>query len=131
MRILTLTAGAGGMYCGTRDQPVPHEETGSVTARFQQVLDHYGLRSSRIQPGKPHENGVAEQAHFQTKTAIEQALLLRGDRDFVDEAARRRCGPAIWRALQGPPVRPIRRDPSPGTTGSRSTAAAPLRPPGA
>ena len=58
-----------------------------LTARFQQVLDHYGLRSSRIQPGKPHENGVAEQAHFRTKTAIEQALLLRGDTDFVDESA--------------------------------------------
>ena len=28
-----------------------------LTARFQQVLDHYGLRSSRIQPGKPHEKG--------------------------------------------------------------------------
>ena len=58
-----------------------------LTVRFQQVMDHYGLRSSRIQPGKPHENGVAEQAHFRTKTAIEQALLLRGDRDFADESA--------------------------------------------
>ena len=58
-----------------------------LTARFQQVLDHDGLRSSRIQPGKPHENGVAEQAHVRTKTAIEQALLLRGDRDFDDESA--------------------------------------------
>ena len=58
-----------------------------LTARFQQVLDHYGLLSSRIQPGKPHENGVAEQSHFRTKTAIEQALLLRGDRDFDDESA--------------------------------------------
>ena len=58
-----------------------------LTVRFRQVPDHYGLRSSRIQPGKPHENGVAEQAHFRTKTAVEQALLLRGDRDFIDEAA--------------------------------------------
>ena len=58
-----------------------------LTARFRQVLDPYDLLSSRIQPGKPHENGVAEQAHFRTATAIEQALLLRGERDFVDEAA--------------------------------------------
>ena len=58
-----------------------------LTVRFRQVLDHYGLRSSRIQPGKPHDNGVAEQSHFRTKTAVEQALLLRGDRDFIDEAA--------------------------------------------
>ena len=58
-----------------------------LTVRFGQVLDHYGLRSSRIQPGKAHENGVVEQAHFRTKTAVEQALLLRGGRDFVDESA--------------------------------------------
>ena len=52
-----------------------------LTARFQQVLDHYRLGSSRIRPGKPHENGVAEQSHFRAKTAIEQALLLRGERE--------------------------------------------------
>ena len=63
--------------------------------RFRQVLDHYGLRSSRTQPGKPHENGVAEQSHFRTKTAVEQALLLRGDRDFVDEAAYLRFARAV------------------------------------
>ena len=57
-----------------------------LTERFRGVLDHYGLRSSRIQPGEAHENGVVEQAHFRTKTAVEQALLLRGHADFVDEA---------------------------------------------
>ena len=30
---------------------------------------------------------MAEQSHFRTKTAIEQALLLRGGRDFDDESA--------------------------------------------
>ena len=49
-----------------------------LTVRFRQVLEHYGLRSSRIQPRKAHENGVVEQSHFRTQTAIEQALLLRG-----------------------------------------------------
>ena len=58
-----------------------------LAVRFRQVLEHYGLRSSRIQPGKPHENGVAEQCHFRTKTAIDQALRLRGSRDFDDESA--------------------------------------------
>ena len=64
-----------------------------LTARFRQVLDHYGLDSSRIQPGKPHENGVAEQAHFRTKTAIEQALLLRGNRD--SSTSRRICASCV------------------------------------
>lgn len=57
-----------------------------LTERFRGGLDHYGLRSSRIQPGEGHENGVVEQAHFRTKTAVEQALLLRGHADFGDEA---------------------------------------------
>ena len=56
-----------------------------LTERFRGVLDHYGLRSSRISPGKAHENGVVEQAHFRTKTVVEQELLLRGHTDFVDE----------------------------------------------
>lgn len=56
-----------------------------LTERFRGVLDHYGLRSSRIRPGEAHENGVVEQAHFRTKTAVEQALLLRGHAEFVDE----------------------------------------------
>ena len=57
-----------------------------LTARSGRCWTTTGC-SSRIQPGKPHENGVAEQSHFRTATAIEQALLLRGGRDFVDEAA--------------------------------------------
>lgn len=57
-----------------------------LTTRFRGVLDHYGLTSSRIQPRQAHENGVVEQAHHRTKSAIEQALLLRGSRDFRDEA---------------------------------------------
>ncbi len=63
-----------------------------LTVRFGQVLDHYGLRSSRIQPGKAHET---EQAHFRTKTAVDQALLLRGERDFVDESAYLRFARAV------------------------------------
>ena len=66
-----------------------------LTARFKQVLDHYGLDSSRIRPGKAHENGVVEQSHFRTKTAIEQALLLRGDRDFDDESSYLRFARAV------------------------------------
>lgn len=55
----------------------------SLTKRFRQVLDHYGLRSSRIRPGESHENGVAEQAHRRVKSAIAQALLIRGSNDFA------------------------------------------------
>jgi hypothetical protein len=54
----------------------------SLTKRFAAVLDHYGIVSTRIRPGKSHENGIAEQANHRSKTAIDQALLIRGHRDF-------------------------------------------------
>jgi hypothetical protein len=57
-----------------------------LNKRFRAVLEHYGLRSTRIQAGKAHENGVVEQRHFRTKTLLEQALVLRGSRDFASEA---------------------------------------------
>jgi hypothetical protein len=55
----------------------------SLTTRFRQVLEHYEMRSSRIRPGESHENGVAEQAHRRVKSALRQALLLRGSSDFA------------------------------------------------
>jgi hypothetical protein len=54
----------------------------ALNARFAGVLEHYGLRSTRIAPRKSHENGVAEQAHYRTKSALAQALVIRGSRDF-------------------------------------------------
>jgi hypothetical protein len=46
------------------------------------VLAHYGLRSTRIEPGESHQNGGAEKAHDLFKKALDQALVLRGSRDF-------------------------------------------------
>jgi hypothetical protein len=54
----------------------------ALTRRFRTVLDHYGLTSTRIKPGESHENGVVEQRHRRTKSALLQALVLRGSRDF-------------------------------------------------
>lgn len=54
-----------------------------LTQRFGDVLGHYGLRSTRINPGKSHENGVVEKGHDLVKQSVNQALLLRGSRDFA------------------------------------------------
>ncbi len=46
----------------------------ALTRRFADVLDHFGLVSSRIQPGEAHENGVVEKGHDVLKSALDQAL---------------------------------------------------------
>jgi hypothetical protein len=55
--------------------------------RYQALLRHYGLQGQAIQAGKGNENGDAEQSHNQFKGALDQALMLRGSRDFPSRAA--------------------------------------------
>lgn len=62
-----------------------HPET--FTQRYAGLLAHYGLTPERIQPGKAHENGDVEQRHFRFRQALDQALLLRGSRDFGERPA--------------------------------------------
>lgn len=57
-----------------------------LTARYRDLLVHYDLKSSRIQAGESHENGVAEKANEVVKRGLRQALVLRGSRDFASEA---------------------------------------------
>lgn len=64
-----------------------HSSGRDLTTRFRAVLEHYGMRSSRIAPGRAHENGVAEQAHRRLKAVVAQALLVRGHADFATLAA--------------------------------------------
>jgi hypothetical protein len=54
------------------------------TRRYQALLDHYGLAGRKINRRQAHENGDVEQRHYRFKRALEQALLLRGSRDFAD-----------------------------------------------
>jgi transposase len=58
-------------------------EKKEFTANYQGILDHYGLKASRNNPGKGHENGDVEQSHFRFKTAVDQELRLRGSREFI------------------------------------------------
>jgi hypothetical protein len=53
------------------------------TARYESLLDHYGLEMEKINARQAHENGDVEQSHRRFKEAVEQALLLRGSRDFA------------------------------------------------
>lgn len=57
------------------------------TRRYQGLLDHYGLTGKKIQAREPHENGDIEQRHHRFKRALDQALMLRGSRDFESRGA--------------------------------------------
>ena len=50
--------------------------------RYEQLLGHFGLTGDMTNPYSPNENGDVEQAHYRLKQAIDQALMLRGSRDF-------------------------------------------------
>ena len=56
------------------------------TARYQGLMNHYGLSMEKTQPRHANENGDVESSHRHFKTAVDQALMMRGSRDFCDVA---------------------------------------------
>ena len=53
-----------------------------LTQRYQALMRHYEMAPTRNNRGVAHENGSIESAHGHLKKALEDALLLRGSRDF-------------------------------------------------
>ncbi len=69
---------------------VNHEGSAErYTAKYRALLAHYGLEAEATNPASGHENGDCEQSHRRFKEALEQALLLRGSRDFASREAYR------------------------------------------
>jgi transposase InsO family protein len=60
------------------------------TRRYEALCAHYRMEPTRNNPGVAHENGSIESPHGHLKQAIEDALLLRGSRDFDTLEAYRR-----------------------------------------
>jgi transposase InsO family protein len=60
------------------------------TRRYEALCAHYGMEPTRNNRGVAHENGSIESPHGHLKQAIEDALLLRGSRDFDTLDAYRR-----------------------------------------
>jgi hypothetical protein len=58
--------------------------TEEFTRRYEGLLSYYGLEPEKTQAGRAHENGDVEQRHHRFKQALDQALMLRGSRDFTD-----------------------------------------------
>jgi len=62
-------------------------EQEELTRRYSDLCQHYGMRASRNNRGESHENGAIEARQGSLKVALEQALLLRGTREFADLSA--------------------------------------------
>ena len=63
------------------------QERRTSPCAMRHLLDHYGMAGTRNNRGLSHENGSVESSHRYLKEAVDQALLLRGHRDFDDRAA--------------------------------------------
>ena len=63
------------------------EHPEEFTDRYHALLRHYGLQPRKTNPRRPNENGDIEQRHRRFIEAVDQALMLRGHRDFDDQAA--------------------------------------------
>ncbi|MCG3190491.1 MAG: hypothetical protein LKCHEGNO_03224 [Burkholderiaceae bacterium] len=62
-------------------------ERDEMTRRYRELCEHYGMRGSRNNAGESHENGAIEARQGSLKRALDQAMPLRGSREFANLAA--------------------------------------------
>lgn len=63
---------------------VNQTEEQQLTQSYEALCAHYNLRATRNNRGVSHENGAIECAHGSFKRRLDQALKLRGSRDFAN-----------------------------------------------
>lgn len=59
----------------------------AFTPRYLALMAHYGMQPTTNTAGVAHEHGDVEQSHYRFKQAVDQALRVRGSRDFADRAS--------------------------------------------
>ena len=52
------------------------------TERYRELCQHYSMEPTRNNKGVSHENGAIESPHRHLKSRLDQALMIRGSRDF-------------------------------------------------
>lgn len=57
------------------------------TQRYEALMQHYEMTPTTNNVGVAHENGDVEQSHYRFQQAVDQALRVRGSRDFADRAS--------------------------------------------
>ena len=60
-----------------------HSDRKTMTTRYAALMDHYGCVAQKTNARCANENGDVESQNGHLKDRIEQALLLRGSRDFA------------------------------------------------
>jgi transposase len=99
------------------------------TASYRALMSHYQVQPEATNPASGNENGDVESSHRHFKDTLDQALLLRGSRDFasreaywslvLDVVARRNAGRqtkfheelAVMRSLPGLRLENLKREP--------------------
>ena len=67
--------------------PLDADGRGLAKERYSALMRHYGMEPTTNTLGVAHENGDVEQSHHRFKEAVDQALRVRGSRDFLDRPA--------------------------------------------
>jgi len=75
-------------HLGAAIRPLDAAERAAATDRYAALLGHYGMVATTNNAGIAHENGAVEQAHHRFKQAVDQALRVRGSRDFPTRAVK-------------------------------------------
>lgn len=70
-----------------RDADDSRRSRHEFTQNYRTVVAHYGMQPSANTAGCANQNGDVEQSHFRFKQAVDQALRVRGSRDFMDRAS--------------------------------------------
>ena len=60
-----------------------HSDRRALTTRYAALMDHYGCTAQKTNARCANENGDVESLNGHLKDRVEQALLLRGSRDFA------------------------------------------------
>jgi hypothetical protein len=73
-------------HLGAAIHPLPADEQKAFKDRYTALMRHYGMTPTLNNTGIAHENGDVEQSHYRLKQAVDQAVRVRGSRDFLTRA---------------------------------------------
>src|SRR6266536_3160327 len=68
-------------------RPLDPDARTQARERYRLLMAHYHLEPTTNNVGVAHENGDVEQEHYRFKDAVDQALRVRGSRDFANRGA--------------------------------------------